>query len=649
MRQTERPRAVSTWRFLRVARTLGILSCLLWCGMLGIALPARSDDAAARRALAKAQFAHAEKLRAALEAKTERERSIDDYAKLASAYRRVYLITPHAIEVPEALYQVGKIYQKMGEQFGPKFFDSSVEAYEFLLHEYPTNRYREEALLAIADIQWNDLGEPNLAEETYKDFLKRYPHSEHADEARQALAEMQGADRLFTHDSLPSMPVSTVPLMPEEKPSDNSSDHSSEVSRIRVWNADTFTRIVIDLGAQAKYQAARIFNPDRIYFDIDAARLSPELRNQPIDVPGGGYLKSVRVAQNRPGVVRVVLDVAKVKDYSVFELANPDRLVVDVYGPDAGTHSVLGPPSLKGQKTAAQTARSRKALGPGLPELPARNAAEALGPPPVPQPMHDGEQSLSRALGLKVSRIVIDAGHGGHDTGTIGPGGMMEKTLCLDLALRLGRLIHKHLPGAEVIYTRKNDSFVPLEERTAIANEANADLFISIHANSSSDPKVSGIETYYLNFNASPEAMEVAARENALAQNSVHQLQDLIRKIARNDKVEESRDLATDVQEGLTKEIASSRFGHDRGVRKAPFVVLIGANMPSILAEVSFLSNPRDEQWLKKPRDRQKIAEGLYRGIESYLEQTNSLAMNLQPGTSVRGSPTAVARSSKPQ
>ena len=236
---------------------------------------------------------------------------------------------------------------------------------------------------------------------------------------------------------------------------------------------------------------------------------------------------------------------------------------------------------------------------------------------------------MTRALGLKIGRIVIDAGHGGGDTGTIGPTGLMEKDLCLDVALRLGKIIQQRLLGAEVVYTRQSDSFVPLEERTAIANQARADLFISIHANSSPDHKTRGVETYYLNFSASPEAMAVASRENSLAQGSIHDLQDIVKKIARNEKLEESRELATDIQVALTNRLQrTNRTLKNRGVRKAPFVVLIGANMPSVLSEVSFLSNPADEQMLKKAEHRQRVAEGLYYGVESYLQSINSLTYN---------------------
>ena len=234
------------------------------------------------------------------------------------------------------------------------------------------------------------------------------------------------------------------------------------------------------------------------------------------------------------------------------------------------------------------------------------------------KPTEGGDRSLIRALGLKIGKIVIDPGHGGHDTGTIGPDGLEEKDLVLDVGRRLGKLLESRL-GAEVVYTRKDDTFIPLETRTAIANQARADLFVSIHANSSHDPDARGVETYYLNFTSSRDALEVAARENAVSDTSIYELQDLVKKIALKDKIEESREFAWDVQESLHSGLAvKSPAIRDRGVKKAPFIVLIGANMPSILAEISFVRNPTDERHLSTSEYRERIAELLYRGVAKY-------------------------------
>lgn len=235
-------------------------------------------------------------------------------------------------------------------------------------------------------------------------------------------------------------------------------------------------------------------------------------------------------------------------------------------------------------------------------------------------PSNGGQFSLTRELGLKVNRIAIDPGHGGYDTGTAGPSGLLEKNLCLDVALRLGRLIEEKIPNAEVIYTRKDDRHVSLEERTTIANDANADLFISIHANSSDSRETRGVETFYLNLATSRESRDLATRENALAESSLHNLPELITKIARNEKLAESKQLAANIQNALSQQLKLvSRQETNRGVKQAPFIVLSGANMPAVLSEISFVSNANDESLLLESGQRQRIAEGLYRGIVAYL------------------------------
>lgn len=291
----------------------------------------------------------------------------------------------------------------------------------------------------------------------------------------------------------------------------------------------------------------------------------------------------------------------------VAALNSADTPPAPKFSPPAMTSpAAITPPPISGRLTT--TTRGKR----GKTKSPAIETREA-------QPTSSGDRSLIRALGLKIGRIVIDPGHGGHDTGTVGPNGLYEKDVVLDVAKRLGKALETRL-GAEVVYTRQDDTFIPLETRTAIANQEQADLFVSIHANSSSDASARGVETYYLNFTSSRDALEVAARENAVSEKSIHELQDLVKKIALKEKIEESREFAGDVQTALHTGLASkSPAIRDRGVRKAPFIVLIGANMPSILAEISFVSNPTDEHKLENAEYRQRIAESLYRGISKYV------------------------------
>ena len=472
-----------------------------------------------------------------------------------------------------------------------------------------------------------------------------------------------------------------------------------EVTGIRHWSNPVSTRIAIDLGGEVEYEAARVMHPDRIFFDLHGARLSRGLNGREVQVIDDGYLKRIRVAQYRPDVTRVVLDVTDVSDYSAFLLPNPWRLILDIHGGRRAVSSqaAVAAPAMQrtphpvralvaqntgvqdavaqdgsgadasgagmaadvaalssaptrvaatsGPTTAPVAARfasaaptvrdavrrgrsranSRAATATSAKIIPATHTATSMAEPAAAaQPTADGERSLVRALGLKVNRIVIDAGHGGHDSGTLGPGGIEEKDVVLDVALRTGRLLEKRM-GAKVIYTRDDDTFVPLETRTAIANKAQADLFLSIHANSSPEPAARGVETYYLNFTTDPQALEVAARENAVSDAGVHQLSDLVRKIALKDKIEESREFAADVDASLYHGLGDGAVDFkDRGVKKAPFVVLIGAQMPSVLAEISFLTNPEDAQLLRQQAWRQRIAESLAAGVERYLSGLSS-------------------------
>jgi N-acetylmuramoyl-L-alanine amidase len=613
-----------------------LLACLVTFSALLFPSGAAAQTREQKKAQAAEQYKKAENLRTAIEGKPAAQRTVGEYQQLAQAYRRVYLITPHAMEVPAALLALAETYHEMGRQFDKKYHQQAMDSYLFLLKHYPTNRYRDDALFTIAHIQHEDLGDLDTAQETYQEFLKRFPRAEKAPEARAALEQIE-KDRAAAQKS-----ESVRAEMAEARDTENK---LPQVTRVNSWNNPNNTRVVITVEDAVKFQSARISNPDRIYFDIYTAKLSSTLAGKTLDA-GGGFLKAIRVAQNQAGVVRVVLDVEKVKDYSAFLLQNPYRLVVDVYGEAQPQQVAKAEEKAEPAKVseAKGTARSETAENPAAakgaektevatskPPEKAPTKAEsgakepeatrvAAAPPVSPKPTRNG-MGMTRALGLKIGRIVIDPGHGGHDTGTIGPTGLMEKDLCLDVAKRLGRMIEEKIPGMEVVYTRTDDIFVPLENRAPIANQAKADVFISIHANSSPrDSNARGIETYYLNFAASDDALEVAARENATSQSTLHELQDIIKKIADNEKIEESRELAIEVQGALAGRMKRvSRYLKDRGVKKAPFVVLIGANMPSVLAEVSFLSNRNDEAMLKKPEHRERVAEGLYLGIEKYL------------------------------
>jgi N-acetylmuramoyl-L-alanine amidase len=720
-------------------------------------------------------FAHAERLREALEGRPEQQRTRLQYDRVLDAYRAIYHGDPSSPKADASVAAVADLLAEEGRVFqDDKALRDAIGQYEFLRRQYPGSRYRFSALLTEGEIYQRGLGEMQQAQVAYQTFLRLYPENPLRVEAQVELKSIhrqevaaprtqapRAAVRRNTavaaaspqpqartnpppsgpnyggnqSRSAPGAAIQETDLPPPRASSDlaansaapapavaSAAEPASEspapddirmnapppprrgklplITGIRHWSTPDYTRVAIDLQQEVRYQASRVSEPDRIFFDLYGTRLSPELMGRAVEVTDEGFLTRIRAAQSSTNSTRIVLDVSSVSDYSAFFLQNPSRLIIDVHGSkgaipprqiaNAPRPSSVRPPAspgipsqnraaTKAPQPAASDSDSGSALSdvatlgsqpdqvratrrpttapvvasvPGttpatqpslyrpdritrpasspraVDDVPPAEAGSSGIPAPEPTPSAQHlPNSMVRALGLKINRIVIDAGHGGHDSGTLGPGGLEEKDVVLDVALRLGRLLKQRL-GADVIYTRSDDTFIPLETRTAIANQAQADLFISIHANSSSDTSARGVEVYYLNFTSSADALEVAARENAVSDESIHQLSDLVKKIALQDKIHESREFASEVDESLYAGLDTGNPGlKDRGVKKAPFVVLIGANMPSILAEISFLTNPEDAAELREPQYRQRIAESLYRGVSRYVSSLNGVRL----------------------
>jgi N-acetylmuramoyl-L-alanine amidase len=361
-------------------------------------------------------------------------------------------------------------------------------------------------------------------------------------------------------------------------------DARVEIYDLRYFTHPTFTRIVVDIGSLREYSPHELPSPDRIFVDIYQAKLNPILHNKSYLV-NNDYINQIRIAQRSPNTVRVVvdLDFAKIKRFQVWPAFDPFRIVIDIY-----------PTEPTGEMSAEES-------------------------PKPAQPTKEG-YSMARQLGLGIQRIVIDPGHGGKDPGTIGKSGTMEKKIVLDICQRLKKLLDAH-SGLEVIMTRETDIYVPVENRTVIANQKRADLFISVHANSNPSKKRSGVETFYLNFSQDPSVIRTAALENATSSKNLSEMRDILEKIAKNSKVMESRELADDIQKNL---VMSLRKRHkdvvDLGYKGGPFWVLIGVETPSILVEASYLSNSKEESRLKNAQYRQQIAQGIYNGIKEYMD-----------------------------
>jgi N-acetylmuramoyl-L-alanine amidase len=445
-------------------------------------------------------------------------------------------------------------------------------------------------------------------------------------------------------------------------------------------------RVTIELDAEVPFHDERLDDPARVFVDLSNTRAAPRLIDRTIRFDGDADLvRQIRVGRHPNKTTRVVLDAAHVASYSVYPLYDPYRLVIDcvrktdgrltasaeaspfdgaqgvpsdrrgaaIEKPDAtnGTTSAHQPTPVASafSRTGPLPARSLIGLLIRRPPAVIPHATAAIADPRSdevrlkrdttdvtlkPEPTADVSParpapnpgrgfSMARQLGLGVSRIVIDAGHGGHDPGAQGRG-ITEAELVLDVALRLEALLER-APGVEVILTRRSDEFIALQERTAIANREGADLFLSIHANASRSPQARGVETYFLNFASNLSAASVAARENAASGHAMGALPDLVKAIALNNKLDESRDFAAQIQRAMLERLrGANRTVKDLGVKQAPFVVLIGAAMPSVLAEISFVTNPQEARLLKSGAYRQRIAEALFNAIRKYQSSLKS-------------------------
>jgi N-acetylmuramoyl-L-alanine amidase len=524
-----------------------------------------------------------------------------------------------------------------------------VAAYEAVVRQYPASGYSDNALwqagqLAL-DAFWR-FGQPQDKEMCVRLLQKlatSYPTSKLA---RQVPEELRRSI-----DATPrAAPAIVEPAQP--RTTDLTPSKIATIREIRRAVLPDAVRVTIELDSEVPFHDERLADPARVFLDLPGTRAAPSLVDQTIRFQSDDdVVRQVRIGRHPNHTTRVVLDAAGVTSYSVYPLYGPYRLVIDCVRAKPVRAAVTAP--LLDARRVATWHRSPPAAGPqhrllialaratlAAPAEPTSTTTAETAPVttthmatevPAEPPARNlaGGLSIARQLGLGVSRIVIDAGHGGHDPGARGKG-VTEAELVLDVALRLEKLLQK-VAGVEVILTRRTDDFIPLPERTAIANREGADLFLSIHANASTTAQAHGIETYFLNFANNQTAAAVAARENATSVQAMGALPDLIKTIALNNKLDESRDFATQVQRAMVERLkGTNKTLRDLGVKQAPFVVLIGAVMPSVLAEISFVTNPQEARLLKGNVYRQRIAEALFSAIRKYqtsLKNTATVAL----------------------
>ena len=535
-------------------------------------LPAQTDSAAT--AQAKSAFHQGESCYYRLLKNKNRQKYRQPWLTCIDHFETAYRKDPRGPWAGAALFKAGKLYQEL--------FQYSYSASD-----------KKKAL------------------EIYEQIIKKYPQSAYRTRAAQAIADIVAEDRESKQYASPggSVEPTPKPVAKNQKKTGSNSNRPGKISTVtglRFWSNPEYTRLVIDADSETKFtfnllkKDPSLKKPQRLYVDLHYSRLGDEI--QRIIPINDDLLIDARAGQFTRNKVRVVADIKSFESYEVFSLKDPFRIVIDMTGSTNG-------------------------------------ARKTVNPPPRPKPRNikvdpkKSSQDLARQLSLGVGRIVVDAGHGGRDYGA--PGylkGVHEKNVALQISKRLARKLRQELK-CEVIMTRSGDRFLTLEERTAIANTKSADLFISIHTNANNDKRAYGIETYFLNFASDEEAIQVAAKENATSTRNISDLQTILLSLMQNAKINESSRLASHIQDGITKKLKSRGYSRikNKGVKQAPFYVLLGARMPAVLIETSFISNPREGKRLVNSTYQDYLCDGIVAGIRQYIKETNPTAFRAPP------------------
>jgi len=624
-----------------VKRTMAMLAVL--AALAAGAVPARAGNPEARYRDAAASFHTLEQTPKA---------TADQWRALAQRFRSIYADTPDSRRGADALYSAGLAYREAW-QTSVEWRDLSravAQFREFTVH-FPQDSLADDALMHLASLQVDGFNDLTTARDTYKQLLARYPDGDQHTEAKRRLsslelviaaaAQRQRADQAARAAQTPASPaqvasgnaqdasvqtanasVSTVSAQADDgeaRPElaslaaasvtgdDDAGPAGGEVRRVQFWSALDLTRVILTTDPGVRYTVNRLGgdaeHPARVYFDLQG---EPDDSLPAVTAVGDAVLRQIRISRYDGDTTRVVLDLKHMDRYEVkdFRLPGERKIVVDLH------------------PTAAVIAAARR-------QAPSAQPATQAGAAPQPVPATNKlppEPLASLPVGLQIHSIMIDPGHGGHDPGALGYG-VAEKDLALQIGKDLRNLIHRHHPELRVGMTRDSDVFIPLQERPQIARRFGADLFVSIHLNANPIKRFHGVETYFLNLTNDRHALQVAARENATSEQGTSALNDILLDLLRDSTLIESGQLAKTVQASLVGTLRDDHSGvRDLGVKQAPFLVLMGAEMPSVLVEVGFITNRRENQRLRESQYLEQIAQGIYDGLGRYIEQQNIVA-----------------------
>lgn len=546
-----------------------------------------------------------------------------DYRKALDACNQVVRLGGSSRLSAESMARAAELTRRMADASGDnQLYRQSIETFRKIVEHYPDSNFVSSSLVSIAQICEENIQDLDGAAAAYEEINRLFPLSVMAREARAVLSRIRA--QLDAHGPSADVLLSTGPQV---EPLD-----SVHLNNVRSFSGADYARVVLDLSGNTYYSQQRP-EPNRIALKLRGASIALALLQRRLIVAEPRLLKRITVSQQRGGEVAVELLVAPNSEYSLMTISDPERLIVDIRSGNSAAPRPLSERVVQGAAAATYEARrpNPSALG------------AILSLPEIADPIPTGDEAALGATPARIAStkcIVIDPGHGGHDTGTIGVGGLREKDLVLDVARRLRAYIKSNFPGVEVILTRDSDRFVALEERTAIANSRHADLFISIHANASLSRIASGVETFFVSPDRAAqfptrasapkpddeepaESPTDATPASATSTAAPEKPEPVYASVSVGNRIAASRDLARYIQAGLVRGIGSTspRTAANRGVKHAPFAVLVGSAMPSVLAEVSFVSNRRDEGLLSTSQFRERIAASLFAGLRAYLKR----------------------------
>ncbi len=601
------------------------------------------------------------------ELKNDKERTSvkESWTAVIENFQRIHDLQPQSTYAAASLFMLGRVTYSRYQHFkDPTDLDRSLKYYEEVTTLFPWHQLADDALFSQARIQLEDKKNPQEAAKLYTRITAEYYTGDLMEKATEKLKSL-------TKDLPTPPPATTTVATTSQSAPDNSPPaevaelpnvkNRTYVLPVEYWSSNNYTRVVINTSRPVTFKEELLEKvgeqPRRLFIDFDKSYIEPKYR-APVPIKDG-LLQQIRTAQFSPDTVRVVLDIESIKSYKIYSLPDPFRVIVDVHGqsnPAVATAENNLPPkaqpkdnpvSLTPEKDK-EPAQTKDDKAPSPPEIasteeqpkasePATNTPESpililqdykkikrstkpkAPAPELNAPITSPALSLAQQLNLGVRRIVLDPGHGGKDPGA-SAFGMKEKDIVLQVAKKLAVKLKKDL-GYEVILTRNDDTFISLEQRTAIANTNSADLFISLHLNAHPSAKIYGFETYYLNLSSDSEAIRVAALENATSTHQLSDLQNILADIMKNSKIDESSRLAQQVQDALSSGLTDRKYPQVKslGVKKAPFYVLIGAEMPAILIEMAFLSNKTDANQVKKEGYQDALAAEIVQGLQRYI------------------------------